>query len=624
MNRFGTIEIEPHGRLMIGGYAPRSPDLDDGTARRPFPAAGVDEERPFIPGSAIKGALRETYTRLLLGAGQGEGICDDCRDPAGVEQTAASAASREACPVCRLFGAPAAAGTPALPRLCVDDAALVSLPGADEYYEGRHLTAVHHVSVDRRSRTRAGARLYGVECLAPFGELRFKAMVEATDLDDADWERLKRVAEAVLAIGAGRSTGQGRVTMRLDDDPGPGAAIEPTATGERGDYLIALEPHDPLCLGNEQRFGNFTRTRRRIPGSVVRGAVGHTLLRAGLGEASELFASSFKGADACRFSDLLPSRQDTASPRPVPETALCCKAAGEAHGVHDSLLLQLLALAVGGADLPWIFKCPRCGDRLARPDHPTLAGAGGGARLHRPSTVAVTRVALSRSRGRAASGLLYTLEELRPDGVRFIGRVHGLDRRLADWLRQRGHVHVGKGVARGLGKCRVTLAKAQAEPMRARIDRLHDAWHKLVAKLPGGNTLGWCVPLLVTSPWPLEPDTSVDELLQAALGPQVTVHLARVRTARIGRYVTEVEQGQPARGGVTALRTAVRPGGVVVLGVPSDQVPELLDRLEAAERSGLLPWAGPDDRACGLGGVTVADPLHVENSLHLQSSEVNA
>jgi hypothetical protein len=56
---------------------------------------------------------------------------------------------------------------------------------------------------------------------------------------------------------------------------------------------------------------------------------------------------------------------------------------------------------------------------------------------------------------------------------------------------------------------------------------------------------------------------------------------------------------------------------VIVSRLPAERQKEILSRLAAAAAVGLVPPGSKDyDRECGLGGVRVADPFHVENGLH--------
>ncbi len=617
MNLRGRIKIRPRGRLMIGGFAPSAPGVDDGTARRPNPLArerkaGGEQDWPFIPASALRGALRETYTRLVLGGEDAGRVCPACISP---EQAGPAAQSSADCPVCRIFGAP---GAPNPARLRIEDGVL--LEGNEErFLPERHWSTVHHVSVNRKKRSRDVGRLFNQECLAAFSELEFSAYVELAGAEQGDRELLAHLCRAVLAVGQGRSSGQGRVELELEPEPDSAVTVVSRAAGERADFQLELDPKAPLCLGGAQGSSDFQPTRTAIPGSTVRGAIAHAMLRSGLAADSDLFQALFVGPDAARFEDLHAAPKQAAegviATWPVPRSALVCKGHPE-HGLFDDLLGQLLARALGSDQrpLPFLARCPKCKGRLQK--------AGGEALVetetdpaferHRLNTTAMTRVALDRRRGRAARGMLYTFEQIEPTGQVFRGRVRRADGALPELLTQLP-VYVGKGASKGLGRvsCR-TLPPPKQPAVAERIAAFMTSWQGLCDRVGHRPAEGRVlVPLLVTSPWPLGEHHSVEQYLAACPGLDgAEVVYRQLRPARVGRYPVRLEDGQ-YQGASDGMRPAIDAGGIVVLEASAAEQAGLAAALERAEQQGLLPEpAADEERACGLGGVTVAWPFH--------------
>ncbi len=64
-----VVTVEPHASLYVGGYAESTGASDGDTARGP--------EGFLIPGSTLKGALRESAVRLVNAAGRGHDLLRD-------------------------------------------------------------------------------------------------------------------------------------------------------------------------------------------------------------------------------------------------------------------------------------------------------------------------------------------------------------------------------------------------------------------------------------------------------------------------------------------------------------------------------------------------------------------
>ncbi len=627
MRMTGKLSVRPVSRLLIGGHGARTPDLDDGTARMVREEEHGSAAQPYLPATALKGALRETLSRLVAGAG--EPLCPACREgsPIAAEGLAQQTSG---CSVCAFLGTSAtdAGGEPeSLPARVVLTDAHLSNDSRDRFVPERHFSASHHVSVDRRRRTRSHSRLFGAEVLAPFSDLEFEADVTLDAADADDWKRLQRAFGAVLALGSGKTAGCGRVDMRLSDAEETSFSLDRTG-GEATEYVITLLPRSPLVLGGAASYVGYSATMRTLPGSTMRGALAHEIIRLGVDPGSSQFSRLFLDDRASRFEDCLPvarTHEGSMIPRPMPTTAYRCKKGGEDHGLHDTLALDLLVslLEESGASAPVWLRCPEdeCEGRLERVNDVTLVGEGDAACGFSPSTVARTGVAMGRRRGKAAHGLLHTLEQIRPGGTVFVGVVRGLgasDARSLESLEPR----VGKATSRGLGRCEISLTPLHREGkdgLEGRIDAFQKAVDDTVRPLLEDEAplIGrLLVPLLCASPWPVEEGQTPQSGLAEVFGvTEADVCVARYRLERRGRYETRIEDGV-ARGRKTGLESVVRPGSVFLLSLPNSDRAGVLGLLRELEDRGFC--RGEEDavrRACGQGAVVCADPFHTMNNL---------
>ena len=207
---------------------------------------------PYVPGSALKGALRETAERLVFRLDEDARILDELIEPAqylGYRRRGSATLSelcraprpegmcqsKTPCIVCRLFGN-VFTGT----RLLVSDARLApeAASAAQEDIETRT-----QVQIDRRRRGAKHGALFTSEFARPAGafEATLEGQIPLTPLPDADadapWAEAVLLAATIAAtdhIGAGTSSGLGqcRLVARPDGDSPKGPPAE--AESENG------------------------------------------------------------------------------------------------------------------------------------------------------------------------------------------------------------------------------------------------------------------------------------------------------------------------------------------------------------------------------------------------------
>lgn len=568
------IELKPKGGLLIAGGGAASPYVDDATLRD-------NEGVPFVPATALKGAIREQAERLL---GR-----DAARSLFGGE------------------GPEEGQGEPGRVRIgpaVVEDPAVRERFRAGFGYEVRT-----SVSIDRRTRRAAERRLFTREIVAPFiDDLVFFADLDDSALAQDERRMLHMAIEAVFALGHSRTSGMGGVQLRVVRQPaGPAAAAVELPREER--FLLELEAASELCLGGSLSPGNDYATEPFIPAATLRGALVGAALRTrcitGDQTGTESFRELLLDPEQClRIGDALPAA-DERLPRFAPFTLRTCKLHGAEHGHGDGLVrgaLQVL-LAGHGIFVQADQRCPVCRGRTeAAP--PLLDTAPAVRRVH-------TSVAIDRTSGRAADGKLFSLQVLE-QGTRFLAlldNVSDAGRALvADASCQ--ELTVGKGRGRGLGAVRVRGARlVDVAPLPDRLRRLDSTVRSLLdeaaalyhtddLRLPASSSV-----VAVTLLGDLVPAAPAGRLAEEALLAELGLEGARilfgqVRSGRKGGFDT-------LRGRLKPLTPVIRAGSVLLLHLPAPAGELPLATLARLERHGA--GARRDE---GFGWLRFSDDIH--------------
>jgi CRISPR/Cas system CSM-associated protein Csm3 (group 7 of RAMP superfamily) len=621
MSRFRLIATFPGGGPLIGGAASSPPGIHASHAQLP-------DGTPYLPATALRGALRETLEAVLRGSGEhracsgGDGVDPDAgaedggvvlagAAPPGSGAASASSGATPAggaavsctlgadgapCLACRLFGTRRA-------RIGDAERAFSGLVLGDACAAGATTWAARpSVAVDRRQRSAADhhLRFQRIPQAGEGGTLAFTA--EGWLSDPSLRPYLEAAVRATTHVGAGRSRGLAHVELALagtvSEAPAPAVPAD-------GDLQLRVELTSPALVATATVDANYRETRHDIPGSTVRGAVGFALraLVAQLDDdrAAQALLDPEHGA---RFGFLY--HVDPAAPRgdggpsgPLPITAAACKREGLAHGVVD-LLLDRLALrhatsaeqaeqATRGA----ATQCRQCQEPL-RAVHGSRRAGGD------PATRSVVRVAMDRARQSARDGQLFGQELLAP-GVVLEGTIRDIPAegraRLAQALGS-GILSFGRGRSAGWGQAKITVERAPSLPPLAKRAAAFDAALRdrlARARLPA-DRIGRLVPVTLLSPlWPAggDDDDGARELC-AAVGA-ASCWLAARRFSREGAW-------NQRTGELTAFQ-ATSAGGVFVLELHQATWRDLVARLEDLERRG----AG-QRRDQGFGHLLCFDP----------------
>jgi hypothetical protein len=539
MIRFAIV-VEPFGSLYVGGYTQAGGGSDGDTA--------ADGQGLLLPGSAVKGALRESAARLVNGAGRGREVLEE------------------------LFGKEEE--KPGLLRL----GNLRPLRPAEEGPPGG--TVRNHVSLERATRQAAPQRLFQNRVTPAVRGLRFHGVLESRGpLSEEALGLLRAAVRITDQLGGGRGRGLGLVSVSLAELP---AAPEPPPRqiGEAATLLLALEAAEPLHLSGVKDRTNYTTSKEHLDGSTIRGAVAAAL--AGRDAEQELLLG---GAAPALFGDGRPGGP-TAIPAPM--------------------TLQTPKRGDGpAADLAALLCAAACGGRSIHPpdDMRTAKGTwgregGGNHTAWSPVTLqrrTVTRTARDHASGRAADGLLYSLEVLDPagDGSRcFYAPVSGSREQLALVVRAaEGGLTVGGDRSRGFGRLR--LAEVIAEPPLPALAERHAAWAGLVGRLgvPRPEATGV---LLAVGPLAV----SHARLLEALRAAGLDLKDGVARRQMNGGW--NVRESLPR-----SLSSQLLPGSVLV--VARTDGGSALSALAELETNGIGPG-----RADGWGRLIACHPIHLD------------
>lgn len=432
------IVVTPHSSLFIGGYAEASGQSDGDTA--------ADRQGLLLPGSAVKGALREAAVRLARGAGRGGHLVD------------------------RLFGRGATEevqGTEGKLRI----GPLRSTAAGDEPEPVTRM----HVSLDRRLKQAAPERLFQNRVTAAGFGLRFRGLLTALDpLTEDELGFLQAVISITDQLGAGRGRGLGLVKIEIGKplpEKEPARASLPEAAVSA---VLVFEAMEPLQLAGIKDVSNYTFSKDHLDGSALRGAIAARL-------PEESLEQVMGGSVPACFGD---GRPGGLTSIPAPLTLNQAKGGGDLY--DEALALAAEALTTRG------WKRPADLRRVAG----TLCQRAGEWVRVQPKRRTITRAARDYATGKVAHGKLFSLEVVDPyleeqkEGqrepnlvpLRFYVPMAG----SPDQLRQvvdgaRSGLYVGGDRNRGLG--RLSLVEVTTEHRWPSLEERHRRWADRLGQL---------------------------------------------------------------------------------------------------------------------------------------------
>lgn len=595
MSAFELILRFPRGSVLIGGHATIPGGVHAVHAR-------LDDGRPFLPASAIRGALREALEGLLRATGERACAGGDGAEPKeGAARQVCALDGGRPCRACRLFGG----GRDVLPdgertfSALVLGEARVAEQGLVEW-QSRFGVAIN------RQQHRAADHML-VRRLVPEPGLTFRATGRLTTTSDTLQDDLLAAIRATTHLGSGRSSGLARVEMELRWIE-PATQIDPLPVSDRVEFGFELTAPASLGVPLAPAMGNFRETRREIPGSALRGAIGFAL--------AEVLSSPNDNADfqalvdeksgaIFDFSYAVDLHAAAAGPAgPWPLTALACKR-DKAHGMVDTLLDRIVVANLQSAAdvraLEAAYRCPMC--------QGPLGGTESSRRAARPPpTQVVTRVTMDRERGAARDEHLFSYAQIKA-GAHFLGQIRRIPERSRALLARAlaGPLSVGRARSLGWGSIKV-VPIAKPAPMRSIEDRARAFDEALAARLSAArldaSRVGRLVPITLLSPLVLGDDGDDGRrTLEKAL--DLPVHPWPVVARRF-----ELERGWDQRKGARPVVQVARAGGVFVIELPEGR--RRRDLLPALAR---LEAEGAGERTTmGFGRVICFDPVNGEGA----------
>jgi hypothetical protein len=577
--------------------------VDKATARRTTErGAGTSEtlEWPIIPASAIKGAMRIEFERLMRALER-----PVCQGPDPKKMCAT-----EPCIVCRLFGGPG--NRPS--QLRFTDA----LPPPGQYRE--LYVQRMGVALSRSLRRAESGLLFSQEAMPPGLRLetRIEALTPLQSRDRQDFETVLRWWEGEgLAIGGGRSRGMGRVTLEWeveDIDAATGHPEVPAFMPQRRSRLFQLrftpttETEEPLRVGTIKLRTYFLGSQSFIPGNTVRGAVGWRLSRGGMPEED---ISNLLLRHEARFSHLYPQE-----PGPLdmpPASAVQCKKE-ENHSPYDHLLWQFVL----GKMVEHDIAASKLLALHERTTHCLVPGCESELkpvpRFQRQKRRLQIKLALDRTLGRQEAGMFYIYETLSGDQA-YEGLVWA-DEGLRSVIEEQGlSVLLGGGRSKGFGGGQLQLEEyagdlGDAGKVEGRLEQLREALEqRLYAALdePEAHAtldgrLFFTLTLLTELALP--PSVTLADWLRDTYG--WAVETAYLHWTRLGGYSQAGNRSKP-------LVQALEQGGVLLLSAPAEERTPVLDGLSQMEREGLGLLCDQ-----GYGWVYACHPYHYEEAIPVE------
>jgi CRISPR/Cas system CSM-associated protein Csm3 (group 7 of RAMP superfamily) len=597
------LEITVQGHLLVAGGQTSESGADLATARR------LHEGRliPYIPATALRGAVRIQLEALLKGGGYDAEVVEPYPFDARPGQPPPDATGA----VARLFGFSGPTGKrhgSAQGALRFSDALPIDLARAEKALRirpGVELADFTATAEDRKLFFREVAEISA----EPLVFQAHVTVVEPAKLEQRDLERLRAAVETTDAIGAGKAKGGGEVSIRwLDEEAAAAVRVQgDAAAATRARLLVTLV--EPAHFGDGGPYANHHATRTLIPGATVRGAVAWTLLRGGRARPEdEAFKALFLGDSPASFGDALLVHEPAAEPAIFSATAR--QRRGAKDDVRNILVTELARQRVNEA-LPGSSLYLRTDDGEDRLDSVAARPSEGLVRRTR------TRVSIDRWTGAAADGRLFSIEQIEPTlsraglAARFVSRVEGLTPVSAGLLEQLAGlpVLVGAGRNHGLGLVAVDVqlfGDPEEAPAEEKVRSFAVTVDKRVADLcrragvasttpPGGRlplvlvALADYVPSLPGINHPLaEPDLAG----LPVSGPDRRF----LDTGATGGYDQWPRAGNPLKD----LLPAVGAGSVFVYTIAEDDLQATLDRMLPVLRRGVGRRV---DSGCGRFGL---------------------
>ncbi|MBX7223825.1 MAG: hypothetical protein K1Y36_28175 [Blastocatellia bacterium] len=604
------LRITLNTPALFAGHAASALRVDETTARD-------SQGRAYIPGYAIKGALRAELERLLAGIAENETDRQAC----GLESAAAASTWLD-----YIFGSPEHES-----RVFISDAYAENEDQRQYGFGVRNGTGIN-----RRLRTVENQVLFNKEILDTREQV-FEANIDFESDLAADKPKMRaftNTLKALVALGSDKSRGLGFCSMELVGEltpvPVPAKAISEAASfpikdGRVGVLYQLIDPTGLSFLADAER--QFLPTRDYLPGGTLRGAFAREIGLRPASQPTEPEVAAFVNPEtALRFWNAVPVEFAEDLVFPVPGSAQTAKRQPgfrpTGWGVRDNLLAGFGLSLIAQTRFPFAPDLNfRDGEKESVPTvfSGFMAWKNGAFRSIPPPTKRViTRVGVTPSVAALAENLFYVHEVLDASPtspLNFYGEISNISAMSAELLRKCEWIRLGRARSRGQGRVQIKFVPPRqvSDSISTRIDETTGAVARMLAQLfeimPDerfrvSDRCFFSLTLMSdTLPDLFARVRSVQEDL-----PPLPLDWARGLDLRLEHWMASMTR-RSGWNGLTGLPKPVVPAlarGSTFLGsVPLAQKQQLCHALEHIENEGL-----GEERVEGFGQVSVCHPFH--------------
>lgn len=408
------------------------------------------EGKPYIPGSTIKGLIRDNY----------RSICNNSDEIFGKEGYNPS-------------------------KVIVEDLKLKSSDSNTSVRFGNAIDRYRGVSKENA--------LYSKEVATGIFEGYIHILEESDEINDD----IELAIKMISALGSGKSTGFGKVTIIVEKD----VEINNDSKVEKlyNSKNFALNFYSPLFIGGKQKSYNFMKTDTVIKGSVVRAAFAKIILNNCTENQNDTkdkenwvyyrdkenclkcnFANICKEFSHLKFSYFYPQGSEI-----IPLSAKTCKTHEKEHGFMDELTYydeedecpccKLLTNTnsrlefKSGLRTAEIIIDKNSVENINSIDKDVISNK----RMYKVTTNVATKNAIDQYTKTSKDGMLYSMERIvdvqgtdreKLDNdimFRYTGKIEGLENVPDKELRNFIDLRIGGDTTSGLGKCTLQSIKEE-------------------------------------------------------------------------------------------------------------------------------------------------------------------
>ena len=438
-----NIEVETKSPLLIGSNSGSDVWSKD---------IAMKKNLPIIPGSAIKGALREVSPMLSEYVNEVNSLFGDSENQGKLIFTELS----------------------------------VKTPGDSNLFIERT-----HISMDRKTRTVCQKKLFKVRAVNTGVKFQGKVFT-VSPLTSSEERILLLLLSLTKKLGSKKSAGYGFIDIRLT------GKVEKSSIKNIPQARVAqiiCEPMEPFLVTSERTKSYLYNSAKYIPGSTLRGAYA-----ARLSKDTKDFKEIFL-LERVKFPNLYPMIDDAIA-YPSPDSILRAKYSEDSDEIFDQLRTILISSIENSRGKKLSVKNARNGKRLDRAGKWYVLGTGV---FDSGKGDTSTQVSLDSKLRSAKDGSLRTYNTY------FHNKMSGLFRSESesllsmlneDWL------YIGNSKTRGFGLVRVVEIKKYTIDLSAEIRSFNDSIQIAVS----GKDRTY-VPILLTSDLILRKGENIEMLL---------------------------------------------------------------------------------------------------------------